>query len=79
MQICRVEDITVEGLIKGSVIHFHLARTVVVRSSGTITGDGMGRHTYSSFVSFYLLCEQVFERFDYAQQAAKVEWGQVGF
>ncbi|WZZ24029.1 hypothetical protein YC2023_007430 [Brassica napus] len=42
LQICRVEDITVEGLIKGSVIHFHLARTVVVRSSGTITGDGMG-------------------------------------
>ncbi|KAL0726439.1 hypothetical protein Bca4012_022532 [Brassica carinata] len=43
LQICRVEDITVEGLIKGSVIHFHLARTVVVRSSGTITGDGMGK------------------------------------
>ncbi|KAJ0251957.1 Glycine-rich protein [Hirschfeldia incana] len=42
LQICRVEDITVEGLIKGSVIHFHLARTVVVRSSGTITADGMG-------------------------------------
>uniref|UniRef100_A0A1J3JZJ4 DUF8003 domain-containing protein n=1 Tax=Noccaea caerulescens TaxID=107243 RepID=A0A1J3JZJ4_NOCCA len=42
LQICRVEDITVEGLIKGSVIHFHLARTVVVRSSGMITADGMG-------------------------------------
>ncbi|XP_013598982.1 PREDICTED: uncharacterized protein LOC106306780 isoform X2 [Brassica oleracea var. oleracea] len=42
LQICRVEDITVEGLIKGSVVHFHLARTVVVRSSGTITADGMG-------------------------------------
>ncbi|WZY86238.1 hypothetical protein YC2023_032622 [Brassica napus] len=42
LQICRVEDITVEGLIKGSVVHFHLARTVVIRSSGTITADGMG-------------------------------------
>ncbi|KAG2238823.1 hypothetical protein Bca52824_091893 [Brassica carinata] len=42
LQICRVEDITVEGLIKGSVVHFHLARTVVVGSSGTITADGMG-------------------------------------
>ncbi|XP_056865906.1 uncharacterized protein LOC130511961 [Raphanus sativus] len=42
LQICRVEDITVEGLIKGSVVNFHLARTVVVRSSGTITADGMG-------------------------------------
>ncbi|CAH8274539.1 unnamed protein product [Arabidopsis lyrata] len=42
LQICRVEDITVEGLIKGSVIQFHLARTVVVRSSGTISADGMG-------------------------------------
>ncbi|XP_019051661.1 PREDICTED: uncharacterized protein LOC104588235 [Nelumbo nucifera] len=42
LQICRVEDITVEGLIKGSVVHFHRARTVVVQSSGIITTSGLG-------------------------------------
>ncbi|PPR86976.1 hypothetical protein GOBAR_AA33722 [Gossypium barbadense] len=42
LQICRVEDITVEGLIKGSVVHFHRARTVSVWSSGIISASGMG-------------------------------------
>ncbi|KAK9273478.1 hypothetical protein L1049_018288 [Liquidambar formosana] len=42
LQICRVEDITVEGLIKGSVVHFHRARTIAVQSSGTISASGMG-------------------------------------
>ncbi|MBA0633037.1 hypothetical protein Godav_001688 [Gossypium davidsonii] len=42
LQICRVEDITVEGLIKGSVVHFHRARTISVQSSGIISASGMG-------------------------------------
>ncbi|KAJ4951975.1 hypothetical protein NE237_028807 [Protea cynaroides] len=42
LQICRVEDITVEGIIKGSVVHFHRARTVVVQSSGIISASGLG-------------------------------------
>ncbi|KAL9376523.1 hypothetical protein Peur_030643 [Populus x canadensis] len=42
LQICRVEDITVEGLIEGSVVHFHRARTIYVPSSGTISASGMG-------------------------------------
>ncbi|XP_022750127.1 uncharacterized protein LOC111299295 isoform X4 [Durio zibethinus] len=42
LQICRVEDITVEGLIKGSVVHFHRARTISVKSSGIISASGMG-------------------------------------
>ncbi|KAJ4839310.1 hypothetical protein Tsubulata_018121 [Turnera subulata] len=42
LQICRVEDITVEGLIKGSVVHFHRARTVSVPSAGAISASGMG-------------------------------------
>ncbi|XP_022754632.1 uncharacterized protein LOC111302962 isoform X3 [Durio zibethinus] len=42
LQICRVEDVTVEGLIKGSVVHFHRARTVSVQSSGIISACGMG-------------------------------------
>ncbi|PPD77330.1 hypothetical protein GOBAR_DD25754 [Gossypium barbadense] len=41
LQICRVEDITVEGLIKGSVVHFHRARTISVQSSGIISASGM--------------------------------------
>ncbi|KAK8550435.1 hypothetical protein V6N12_039144 [Hibiscus sabdariffa] len=42
LQICRVEDITIEGLIKGSVVHIHRTRTVSVWSSGIISASGMG-------------------------------------
>ncbi|XP_058073877.1 uncharacterized protein LOC131222728 isoform X2 [Magnolia sinica] len=42
LQICRVEDIDVAGDIKGSVVHFHRARTVVVQSSGTISASSLG-------------------------------------
>lgn len=45
-QICRVEDITVEGLIKGSVVHFHRARTITVESYGMISASGMGMFTF---------------------------------
>ncbi|XP_010519873.1 PREDICTED: uncharacterized protein LOC104799183 isoform X2 [Tarenaya hassleriana] len=42
LQICRVEDILVEGFIKGSVVHFHRAKTVTLQSSGEISASGMG-------------------------------------
>ncbi|CAI0409097.1 unnamed protein product [Linum tenue] len=42
LQICRVEDITLEGLVEGSVVHFHRARTVTVQPSGTISATGTG-------------------------------------
>ncbi|GAV56979.1 hypothetical protein CFOL_v3_00518 [Cephalotus follicularis] len=42
LQICRVEDIAIEGLIKGSVVHFHRARTISVKSSGMISASAMG-------------------------------------
>ncbi|XP_077211838.1 uncharacterized protein LOC143847056 [Tasmannia lanceolata] len=42
LQICRVEDITVSGVIEGTVVHFHRARTVLVHSSGTISATGLG-------------------------------------
>ncbi|KAK1417918.1 hypothetical protein QVD17_27054 [Tagetes erecta] len=42
LQICRVEDILIEGLIKGSVVHFHRARTVTVPSTGTVSTAEMG-------------------------------------
>ncbi|CAA0824261.1 Unknown protein [Striga hermonthica] len=41
-QICRVEDILVEGFVEGSVVHFHRARTITVPSSGVISTSGMG-------------------------------------
>lgn len=47
LQICRVEDITVEGLVKGSVVHFHRARTITVESNGTISASGMGLFSFS--------------------------------
>ncbi|KAF5481918.1 hypothetical protein F2P56_002530 [Juglans regia] len=42
LQICRVEDINLEGIIRGSVVHFHWVRTVVVQSSGAISASGLG-------------------------------------
>ncbi|KAL8489690.1 hypothetical protein ACS0TY_025547 [Phlomoides rotata] len=42
LQICRVEDVIVEGHIEGSVIHFDLVRTVVVKPSGAISASGLG-------------------------------------
>ncbi|KAK2968224.1 hypothetical protein RJ640_027356 [Escallonia rubra] len=42
VQICRVEDIVVEGFIEGSVVHFHWIRTVIIKSSGTISASGLG-------------------------------------
>ncbi|GAV62168.1 hypothetical protein CFOL_v3_05692 [Cephalotus follicularis] len=42
LQICRVEEVMVEGFITGSVVHFHWVRTVVVQTSGTISASGLG-------------------------------------
>ncbi|KAH9617274.1 hypothetical protein KSS87_014560 [Heliosperma pusillum] len=42
LQICRVEDVIVEGLVTGSVVHFHRARTIDVLPSGVITASGLG-------------------------------------
>ncbi|XP_068313299.1 uncharacterized protein [Pyrus communis] len=42
LQVCRVEDIIIEGLIKGSVVNFHRARTIAIHSSGEISTSGMG-------------------------------------
>ncbi|XP_059656702.1 uncharacterized protein LOC132303459 [Cornus florida] len=54
LQICRVEDILVTGLIRGSIIHIHRARTVIVDSDGMITAsefgcrNGIGKGNYSN-------------------------------
>nr|GMC58868.1 uncharacterized protein LOC109186463 isoform X3 [Ipomoea batatas] len=42
LQICRVEDVFIEGFLEGSVIHFHWVRAVLVKSSGTISASGLG-------------------------------------
>ncbi|KAG8491507.1 hypothetical protein CXB51_014870 [Gossypium anomalum] len=42
LQICRVEDIIIEGIVTGSVVHFHWVRTVVVHTSGEITTSALG-------------------------------------
>lgn len=42
LQICRVDDIVVEGFVEGSVVHFHLVRTVVVKPSGSISASALG-------------------------------------
>ncbi|KAE9464472.1 hypothetical protein C3L33_03589, partial [Rhododendron williamsianum] len=42
LEICRVEDVRVEGIIEGSVVHFHWVRTVDVQSSGAVSASGLG-------------------------------------
>ena len=42
LQICRVEDIIIDGLVKGSILHVHRARTVIVRPNGSITASELG-------------------------------------
>ncbi|KAK2439331.1 hypothetical protein P8452_34829 [Trifolium repens] len=42
LQICRVEDVSVEGTVTGSVVHFHWVRSVEVGSSGVISASGLG-------------------------------------
>ena len=41
-QICRVEDILIGGTVKGSIIHFHRARTIVVSADGMLTASELG-------------------------------------
>ncbi|CAA7026215.1 unnamed protein product [Microthlaspi erraticum] len=54
LQICRVEDILVSGLVKGSIIQIHRARSVVVTDEGLITASefgcsgGLGKGLYSN-------------------------------
>ncbi|POO00581.1 ephrin type-B receptor [Trema orientale] len=42
IQICRVEEVVVEGTVIGSVIHFHWVRTIIIPSSGVISASGLG-------------------------------------
>lgn len=44
LQVCRVEDILVIGIIKGSVVHIHRARTIIVDTKGTITASELGNN-----------------------------------
>ncbi|KAL2472142.1 hypothetical protein Adt_40278 [Abeliophyllum distichum] len=54
LQVCRVEDILVNGVMRGSIVHIHRARTVIVDSDGMITAselgcrNGVGRGNYSN-------------------------------
>ncbi|KAK6129455.1 hypothetical protein DH2020_036804 [Rehmannia glutinosa] len=43
MQVCRVEDILVNGVIKGSIVHIHRARTVIVDTDGMITASELAK------------------------------------
>ncbi|KAJ4846828.1 hypothetical protein Tsubulata_004625 [Turnera subulata] len=42
LQICRVEDVLVSGIIRGSIIHIHRSRTIIIDTDGLITASGLG-------------------------------------
>lgn len=46
----------IEGLIKGSIVHVHRARTVLVQQSGTISSSEMGICFVPSMIVFHLKC-----------------------
>lgn len=41
-QICRVEDLTVSGVVKGSIIHIHRSKTVTIVKGGVMTASELG-------------------------------------
>lgn len=45
LQICRVEDLLVNGLIEGSIIHIHRARTIIIDTDGMISASELGCRT----------------------------------
>jgi len=53
LQICRVEDVIVEGVITGSVVHFHWIRNVDVSYSGAISVSGLGIVISSKYFASY--------------------------
>lgn len=42
LQICRVEDLLVNGIMKGTIIHIHRARTMIIDTDGMITASELG-------------------------------------
>lgn len=42
LQICRVEDLTVSGQVRGSILHIHRSRTVTIEKDGKITASDLG-------------------------------------
>ncbi|KMT03252.1 hypothetical protein BVRB_8g197950 [Beta vulgaris subsp. vulgaris] len=42
LQICRVEDVSIEGVVEGSVVHFHWVRVVAIPPTGVISASGLG-------------------------------------
>ncbi|KAI8001318.1 hypothetical protein LOK49_LG09G00765 [Camellia lanceoleosa] len=55
LQICRVEDILVEGRIEGSVVHFHRARTIAIDSLGAISASGMVLRNWCGVFSIFYI------------------------
>ncbi|KAH8513976.1 hypothetical protein H0E87_007007, partial [Populus deltoides] len=51
LQICRVEDLLVNGIVKGSIIHIHRARTIIIDADGLITASELGSKEYSQHYS----------------------------
>jgi hypothetical protein len=56
MQICRVEDIDVSGLVQGTVINFNRARNVTVQQRGSISATGLGTNSLFLVLPFSVRC-----------------------
>lgn len=58
LQICRVEQVVVEGIITGSVIHFLWVRAIIIPSSGVISASGLGKPCTSSLLNNFMQPEK---------------------
>ena len=65
MQICRVEDLLVTGIMKGSIIHIHRARTVIVDTDGMITASELGNLLSALFNVFHASKDVTLEQMIY--------------
>lgn len=54
MQICRVEDVSIEGVVEGSVVHFHWVRFVSVPPTGVISASGLGIAFSSVLLKYFI-------------------------
>lgn len=68
-QICRVEDLLVNGVVRGSIIHIHRARTVIIESGGVISSSELGKECIPSNSVFISLSPSPF-----VSLVARVAW-----
>lgn len=63
LQICRVEDVDIFGVISGTVVHIQRARNVTVNREGVLSASGLGVSlTHKACFTYFFLTTVFFSR-----------------